>query len=1168
MSPVLFRTVRLWLHIALIFALLQSALSPIVASSIPFANTENEQRAGPAGPEWPAMAYPRTWLAGNRWQEGAADDSDMVDGNVAPSQGAALYLPQISDSGRTEQLQASDVVTATLESATTPEGPATPEITAAPEATASPIVSATATVTATLEVTATPEVTATLEITVTPQETATPVITTTAIVTATPEVTLTPVVSTTPEITATPAVTATPEVPEAPIDPEAEPAPVIVRVSARKTVLTPNSATQLTVQVEPLGDADVAGLTVALTLPDWLSPVGGGSNAQLTWTLPALGSGETFTERVVVKAPKAKDVALPVVNAVQAAVFGDEVGPAVSELLMAVIERRGNPSEATVEAVQSVNGTALTNSYEDVSLLVPPESAQPGTVFIYTRGYDWQEGGGSESPPTSEVGGIETYKYWEMDADLNGVEVEGFEEPVLVDLDVSALVQQGVNGEELRVLSRDNADDAWAIIESEYDPIEQHVRAWFPHFSDGAVAQDSGIPVETSGGQLPNVKAFTVSELYGSAAINYAIEAPAGLGGLTPGLSLSYSSQSVDNLYREALVKGDVNKIYTQASPVGLGWNLNGISYIVRTDGDYGGALTDADKRYSLVLNGQSMALFNVEGRWGTDPEIFARITHEQASSGPHGFGQWVITITDGTTYRFGDLTYGGDTTPDATSESATLYSNGQRRTVRWYLREVEDPQQNRMLFKYRNEWDWEHEGISSDIEETQGWYTRQILPDQILWSGQSEGSMRIRVSFAYASGRTDIGIEGTGLRDRTMPWYTDKRLSAMTVEVRHSDGQWRTLRGYHLTPVYRAGDRRLHLANIAHKGEDGGTLQTYSFSYEDQGNSSNRDFLKTANNGWGGAITFIYGAVHVTCDTSSCGSDQGLNKRPVFETQSVDGIGNSYRVTYRYDVGANHGHLASGSGQFLGFADATISTYDTNSQTNIVRIEFVENACAQASGLRSDPDPRCGRVKQRTVSDGSGHQLSQEVSVWLAFWYRNGGWETNGDVNRASSRYQTDSGPVTPPMWVRLEQTVSQVDGAVNRSDYEYRTTHQGNQQFGNVTHVKEYADNVLQRQTVTEYANGFYAPPGKYMVNLPGRVRTLDAGGACAAETRMIYADSTNYAAQATGNQPIRVQRAVNCSECAVVQRYGSELGGHPVLVRRLRQPDQGEGARRCAL
>jgi hypothetical protein len=134
--------------------------------------------------------------------------------------------------------------------------------------------------------------------------------------------------------------------------------------------------------------------------------------------------------------------------------------------------------------------------------------------------------------------------------------------------------------------------------------------------------------------------------------MQYPLEAPKGLGGLSPNLSLSYSSVGVDDLYLDG---GDTG-FTAEVSGVGIGWEVGGLSRIVRTDSKLDGDTTYDQRDYVMTLNGTFVRIHYQDGAWRTDPEIFAKIDRNGSNDGGrHDFAQWVIVTADGTKYTFGD---------------------------------------------------------------------------------------------------------------------------------------------------------------------------------------------------------------------------------------------------------------------------------------------------------------------------------------------------------------------------------------------------------------------------------------------------------------------------------------------------------------------------------
>lgn len=130
-----------------------------------------------------------------------------------------------------------------------------------------------------------------------------------------------------------------------PVTPEPEPesgAGLEMLLSTRKTILTPNSATQLTVSVFAGEEGLAVGSQLELALPDtWLEPTG---NQTTNWDVPALGPGETYQTKVVVQATGDRE-RLPAATLVQARLTMPDATVREQELYLGIIPHRGGQPE-------------------------------------------------------------------------------------------------------------------------------------------------------------------------------------------------------------------------------------------------------------------------------------------------------------------------------------------------------------------------------------------------------------------------------------------------------------------------------------------------------------------------------------------------------------------------------------------------------------------------------------------------------------------------------------------------------------------------------------------------------------------------------------------------------------------------------------------------------
>ena len=157
--------------------------------------------------------------------------------------------------------------------------------------------------------------------------------------------------------------------------------------------------------------------------------------------------------------------------------------------------------------------------------------------------------------------------------------------------------------------------------------------------------------------------------------MSYPIEVPPGPGGLTPSISLSYSSSGVDGADSE-----------TQASWVGMGWDLD-LGHITR---DMRGKPEQPWKHvFNLSLNGVGSELvLGADGQWHTSDEHFWRIQWQQPSN------VWVVTTQDGTQYTFAErLEY-------------LRYQEMEWETWQWFLTNVTDVHGNTIQYSYTKDGD------------------------------------------------------------------------------------------------------------------------------------------------------------------------------------------------------------------------------------------------------------------------------------------------------------------------------------------------------------------------------------------------------------------------------------------------------------------------------
>jgi RHS repeat-associated protein len=246
--------------------------------------------------------------------------------------------------------------------------------------------------------------------------------------------------------------------------------------------------------------------------------------------------------------------------------------------------------------------------------------------------------------------------------------------------------------------------------------------------SGGASANGSG---SFSASPLRVSASWQVSAQSGDFSWSYPLSAPPPAAGPSPGLALSYDSQSVD---------GQTGSTNNQTSELGQGWELSGGGFIERSfvpcaadDGASGAVAGSGDLCWStsnatVSVAGHSGQLVRASnGTWrlaGDDGSRFEYLTG--AVNGTRDGGYWRLTTTDGTQYFFGrDRLPGWKTGEPSTAaawsvpvfgddpgepcHASSFAASSCAQGWRWNLDYVVDPHGNSEAFYYQAETNFYH---------------------------------------------------------------------------------------------------------------------------------------------------------------------------------------------------------------------------------------------------------------------------------------------------------------------------------------------------------------------------------------------------------------------------------------------------------------------------
>lgn len=323
---------------------------------------------------------------------------------------------------------------------------------------------------------------------------------------------------------------------------------------------------------------------------------------------------------------------------------------------------------------------------------------------------------------------------------------------------------------------------------------------------------------------VPTVDFFKTADFTGAGTYQINMWTPPAPGGLQPTVTLSYNSQVIDE-----------SSAYTQASWVGMGWDLDP-GMITRTlhgtDSDW------SDDTYSISIGGVSSQLLPVR-RTGDIVEFHATdqtFMKVESNDATYSFTAWT---KDGTKYEF------TDTTDNNYNQSCSTSNNY---TWRWGLTKVTDVHGNTLNYTYEAE---TKPGCQNEIA---------VYPKFIYYGDPTTAKYRI---YFEREARTDYQVSWTSADSRA--FYGTWRLKSVHIQ-RKSSG-WQDIKRYDLSYApnnsaniypnfsFSAGGKTLTLVGVQEFGSDGSALPAVTFTYGD------KMHLTTVNNGQGGSVSMDYTA-------------------------------------------------------------------------------------------------------------------------------------------------------------------------------------------------------------------------------------------------------------------------------------------------------------------
>ncbi|WP_159074406.1 SpvB/TcaC N-terminal domain-containing protein [Streptomyces dioscori] len=382
---------------------------------------------------------------------------------------------------------------------------------------------------------------------------------------------------------------------------------------------------------------------------------------------------------------------------------------------------------------------------------------------------------------------------------------------VTLPYDPDAVKTAGLTPEDVRTFYFDEAADCWQPLERVRVDQDLHVVVSLTdHFTDMVnatvvapegpeqVSHDpnriKGIQAADPGSGINQIAAPAANN-QGDARLSYPLELPAGRAGLTPSLSVGYSSAGTD-------------------SWLGSGWELTTPSVSVETR--WGVPRYDAAKETeTYVLGGEQLT--PIAHRTAPRPRSEGdRVFHTRVEGGfarivrtgdsPKSYG-WEVTDKSGIR-----SVYGGEGAV-LTDDEGSIFS--------WALREVRDPHGNTVRYSYTSV---EDAGVTGGTVAG-----RELYVKKIAYTGRGDTDGPYTVTFVRdreldETRRPDVSIDARG---------GFKRVTAdllRRVEVRYRD---EFVRGYEL--AYREGAfHKTLLKSVAQLDAAGKVFNEHEFSYYD----------------------------------------------------------------------------------------------------------------------------------------------------------------------------------------------------------------------------------------------------------------------------------------------------------------------------------------------
>ncbi|MCB0250620.1 MAG: DUF11 domain-containing protein [Anaerolineae bacterium] len=694
--------------------------------------------------------------------------------------------------------------------------------------------------------------------------------------------------------------------------------------------------------------------------------------------------------------------------------------------------------------------------------------------------------------------------------DENGTPVSRFNRPLTLSAFFDPRPLPPGAWQQLSLFHLNEGSGEWETVPGTVDLARRRVVASVDHFSEYGLGIDETETIpDFSVDRMTAVRGAQTSLYSRSIAYTYGFDLPAGRGGLSPVLGLSYNS-------------ANHSQHQGHYSYPGHGWAMPGVNYVQRSP----------TGNVTLVQDGQAYTLQSYNNGWFVQENPLIKVTY--ASGGDPYFGspywaRWVVTMPDGVVYTYyGEVRLTGGQLDYASPMTfhwgcTPQGSGGEWRDLIWDqvpLTQIQDRHGNQIDYT----WNFEKTIGANNMPYN-------CVPMMAPMNAHLRALRLTKIS--YNGGRNQVALSYAGRLDRpngynsgnTWHFYTDLRLTSVAVQaVFNGQSSLTTLRTYGLNhrdqgdPYAPLSQKMLSLTYIEEQAGNRSIRTNFDYSEHYGTWPCSFQYLNAVTNDFGGKVTFWADISSPQIPHNSpyeCWDSDDNWKPPAVRQRTEQDKASGATATWSYD----------GSGwqtDAHGFAKVWVTLPGSAAQ-EIHEFEQMRDINGQQR------DYLAGLEKKLTTCsswNSSGNCTAELARVETQ-------WELNSD-NLPLPNYSALPQQDRPHFVWASEQrtyesrfndngTLAAAGVPVKKTTYEYQTGRQlgsvsGTKQFGNLTRVREYqgTSTGFESTPLRTRSAWFYPNESVWVIGKPATTKLYTGNEASLfAETRLYYDGSGSYTA-----------------------------------------------------